>query len=120
MDLMQIQEMFRATDAADGKRLCEYLHPDLVLRLVGVEGAEAPFDRPAYFRFLEESNADRRGRNERTEHIPTHVKIGRSVIAVRGFLKIEIPGEADQYHPFTDLLKLRDDQIVEYDIAYDI
>ncbi len=120
MDLMEIQDLFRATDAADVDRLTRYLHPELVLNMVGVEGVEKPFDRPSYFEFLAESVRYREGRRERTEHLPTHVKIESSVIALRGFLKITFPDEPDQYHPYTDLLKLRDGQIIEYNIAYDI
>ena len=120
MDLKQVQDLFRATDDGDRGRLEEYLHPDLVLNMIGVDGVDAPLDRVAYLQFLEDSIAYRSSRQERTEHVPTHVKIAETVIAVRGFLKIEIAGEADQYHPYTDLLKLRDGQIVEYNIAYDI
>ncbi len=120
MDLMKIQDLFRATDEADADRLMRYLHSELVLNMVGVEGVEKPLDRPTYLAFLAESVRDREGRRERTEHLPTHVKIEGSVIAVRGFLKITCPDEPDAYHPYTDLLKLRDGQIVEYNIAYDI
>lgn len=123
MDLKQIQDLFRATDKGDSQRLCKYIHPEVVLTMVGVEGVDAPFDRPGYFRFLEESIRYREGRNERTEHVPAHVKIEGSTIVVRGFLKIEkneSAEEADEYHPYTDVLKIRDGQIVEYDILYDI
>jgi ketosteroid isomerase-like protein len=120
MDKKQIEDLFRATDDGDAERLCRYFHPDLVLTMLGVEGVDAPFDRPGYLRFLEESIAYRSGRGEQTEHVPTHVKIGDAMIAIRGLLRISSRDEADEYHPYTDLLKLRDGQIVEYNIAYDI
>jgi len=120
MDLSRIQDLFRATDEGDAERLARYLHPELVLNMFGVEGVEKPFDLQGYLDFLAESIRYRKDRGEYTEHVPTHVKIEDSVVAVRGFLKITFPDEPDQYHPYTDLLKLRDGQIVEYNIAYDI
>jgi ketosteroid isomerase-like protein len=120
MDLMEIQDLFRATDSGDAERLAQYLHPALVLNMIGVEGTEEPLDLPSYLAFLAEAIRDRESRHEHTEHVPTHVKIEETVIAVRGFLKITLPDEPDQYHPYTDLMRLRDGKIVEYNIAYDI
>ena len=115
-----MQSLFRATDSGDTEMLIEHLHPELVVNMMGVEGVEKPFDRSDYFAFLEESIEYRSGRGEHTEHVPTHVKIEKAVIAVHGFLKITFPDSPDEYHPYTDLLKLRDGKIVEYNIAYDI
>lgn len=120
MDEKQVQDLFRATDDGDEERLRRYLHPELELRMIGVEGVEAPLDRSSYLRFLQASIAHRSERGERTEHVPVRVKIAGSTIAVRGYLRIVSKDAADAYHPYTDLWKLRDGQIVEYDIAYDI
>ena len=88
--------------------------------MIGVEGVAAAFDLAAYLKFLEESIAYRQGRGERTEHVPVRVKIDGSIVAIRGYLRITHRDEADEYHPYTDLWKLRDGRIVEYNIAYDI
>ncbi len=120
MDVKQVQELFVATDDGDFERLARFLHPDLVLHMIGVDGVDAPLDRESYLRFLEESIAYRAGRGERTEHVPAQVRIHENSIVVRGYLRITSKDIADEYHPYTDLLKLRDGQIVEYNIAYDI
>jgi hypothetical protein len=52
--------------------------------------------------------------------VPTKIKIDGDLIAIRGHLRITAPGEADEYHPYMDILKLRDGKIAQYDIAYDI
>jgi ketosteroid isomerase-like protein len=120
MDEKQIQDLFVATDDGDSERLRRHLHPELVVTMIGVEGVDAPLDRESYFRFLQESIAHRTARGERTEHVPTHVKIAGDTIAVRGYLRIVRKEDADEYHPYMDLLKLREGQIVEYNIAFDI
>ena len=120
MDLLDFQDLFRATDEGNGERLSKYLHADLELNLPGVEGVDEPSDRQGYLAFLTESNRFREQRHERTEHLPTHIKIEGSFVAVRGFLKITLPAQPDQYHPYTDLLKLHQGQIIEYNIGYDI
>jgi hypothetical protein len=116
----EVQELVRATDDGDVECLRRYLHPELELNMIGVEGVDAPLDRETYLGFLGDSITDRSGRGERTEHVPAHVMIDGGTIAIRGYLRITTRAEADQYHPYTDLLKLRDGQIVEYNIAYDI
>ena len=120
MDLKQVQELFFATDDGDAERLVGYLHPELVLNMIGVDGVDAPFDRESYFAFLKESIAYREGRGERTEHVPTHVQIEGETIAVRGYLRIASKEAADEYQPYMDLLKLRDGKIVEYNIAFGV
>jgi len=120
MDEKTIQEFFRATDDVKLDQLRNYLHPELVVSTIGIEGVDAPFDLAGYLKFLEDNIAYRQDRGERTEHVPTHVKIGEAFIAIRGFLLITSPGAADEYHPYMDILKLQDGQIREYNIAYDI
>lgn len=120
MDQKQIQDLFRATDDGDQERLRRYLHGELVLTMIGVEGVDAPLDLEGYLRFLEEGIAYRQSRGERTEHVPTHVKAGAALVAIRGYLRITSPDAPDEYHPYTDLWKLRDGQIIEYNIAYGI
>jgi ketosteroid isomerase-like protein len=115
-----IQEFFRVTDAGERERLREYLHPDVQVVLIGVEGVEEPMDRDGYLAFNEENIAFREARGERTEHVPTKQLIEGDYIAMRGYLRITSPAEPDEYHPYTDILKLRDGKIVEYNIAYDI
>jgi ketosteroid isomerase-like protein len=120
MDVARIQDLFRATDDADADKLRDFLHPELQLTMIGVEGVDEPFDLPGYLRFLAESVAYRDDRGERTEHVPTKIKIDAECIAVRGHLRITSASEPDEYHPYFDILKLRDGKIVEYNIAYDI
>jgi len=120
LDERQVQDLFRATDDADPERLCRYLHPEIVVTMIGVDGVDAPFDRDGYLRFLADSLAHRRDRGERTEHVPVQVMIGDATIVVRGYLRIISKVAADAYHPYTDLWKLRDGRIVEYDIAYGV
>ena len=120
MDVSQIQDLFRCTDEGETDKLRAYLHPDLELTMIGVEGVDTPFDLSGYLKFLEESIAYRKDRGERTEHVPTKVKIDGDRIAIRGQLRITSRDEPDEYHPYFDILELRDDKIVEYDIAYDI
>jgi ketosteroid isomerase-like protein len=120
MDLSQIQELFRVTDAGDSDKLRGYLHPDLSVTMLGVDGVDAPLDLDAYLAFIGAAIADREKRGERTDHIPTQVKIAGPLIAVRGYLRISAPGMPDAYHPYTDILKLRDGKIAEYNIAYQI
>lgn len=120
MELKQVQDLFFATDDGDAERLVTYLHPDLVLNMIGVDGVDAPLDRESYFGFLKESIAYREGRGERTEHVPAHVQIDGDTIAVRGYLRIASKEAADEYHPYMDLLKLRDGKIVEYNIAFGV
>lgn len=120
MDEKTIQEFFCATDDGDFERLRQHLHPELVVTTIGIEGVDEPFDLPSYLKFLEDNIAYRKDRGERTEHVPTHVKIDGAYIAIRGFLRITSPEAADEYHPYTDILKLRDGRIREYNIAYDI
>jgi ketosteroid isomerase-like protein len=120
MDERQIQEFFRSTDAGEQDELRNYLHADVRVTLIGVEGVLEPFDLGGYLRFIAESIAHRKSRGERTEHVPTRIKIDGDRIAIRGHLRITAPGEADEVHPYMDILKLRDGKIAEYDIAYDI
>ena len=42
MDVKQMQDLFRATDDGDAQRLKLYLHPELELTMIGVEGVDAP------------------------------------------------------------------------------
>ena len=120
MDLTRVQDLFRCTDDGDADGLRRYLHPDLRVTMIGVDGVAEPLDLPAYLRFVGEGIAYRKGRGERTEHVPTRVKIDGARIAVRGYLRIARAGEPDEYHPYFDIWKLRDGRIVEYDIAYDL
>jgi ketosteroid isomerase-like protein len=120
MDATQIQEFFRSTDAGEQDELRNYLHADVRVAMIGVEGVDEPFDLGGYLRFLAASIAHRKSRGERTEHLPTRIKIDGDLIAIRGHLKITAPSQADEYHPYMDILKLRDGKIAEYNIAYDI
>lgn len=120
MDEKTIQEFFRATDDGDFEKLVKHLHPEVAVTMIGVEGVDTPFDLPSYLKFLEQNIAGRKGVGERTEHVPTHVKIDGACIAIRGYLRITSPDAADEYHPYTDILKLQDGRIREYNIAYDI
>jgi ketosteroid isomerase-like protein len=120
MDLIQVQQFFRATDSGDADKLRDYLHPNVSVTMLGVDGADAPFRLSAYLQFIADSIVYREDRGERTEHIPTRVKIADDLIAVRGYLRITSPGQPDEYHPYTDILKLRDGKIAEYNIAYEI
>jgi len=120
MDVRQVQDLFRCTDDGDMDGLRAHLHPDLRVTMIGVEGVREPFDLPGYLRFLEQSIAYREGRGERTDHLPTRIKIDGERIAVRGQLRITSRGEPDEYHPYFDILELRDGRIIEYRIAYDI
>ena len=120
MDLQRVQDLFCATDDADADKLRDYLHPDLELTMIGVEGVDEPLDLPGYLAFLADSVAHRSGRGERTEHVPTNVKIEGDRIAVRGHLRITCVGAPDEYYPYFDILKLRDGKIIEYNIAFDV
>ncbi|MAG29862.1 MAG: hypothetical protein CL908_03090 [Deltaproteobacteria bacterium] len=120
MDVKQLQDLFRATDDGDANKLRNYLHPELILTMIGVEGVDGPLDLPGYLQFLDSSIAYRKERGERTEHVPTKVKIQGDLIAIRGYLRIISPGEPDAYLPFLDIQKLRDGKIAEYNIAFDI
>jgi hypothetical protein len=119
-DVGDIQEFFRVTDDGVTDRLRDYLHPDLRVFTIGIEGVEEPMDREGYLKFTEEMIAFRKSRGERTEHVPTRVLIEESYIAMRGYLRITSQSEPDDYHPYMDILKLRDGKILEYNIAYDI
>jgi ketosteroid isomerase-like protein len=119
MDLASVQDLFRRTDDGDFEGLRRYLHPDLRVTMIGVDGVTEPLDLPAYLRFLDEGIAYRKGRGERTEHVPTKVRIDGGCIAVRGHLRIARASGPDEYHPYFDLWKLRDGQIVDYHIVYD-
>jgi ketosteroid isomerase-like protein len=119
MDLVSVQDLFRRTDDGDFEGLRRYLHPDLRVTLVGVDGAKEPLDLPAYQRFLEASLAHRRGLGERTEHLPTKVKFDGAFVAIRGQLRIARAKGPDEYHPYFDLWRLRDGRIVDYQIVYD-
>ena len=120
MDVKQIQEMFRAEDSADVDTLREFLHPDLVVNLIGVEEAHSSLSRDGFMQFLQHVVADRASRGERIEHIPSAVKIEGDFVAIRGLLRTFRPGEPDDFAPYMDLLKLRDGRIAEYNIAFDI
>ncbi len=120
MDVSRIQDLFRCTDDGDADKLRGYLHADLQVTTIGVDGVDEPMDLPGYLRFLEESIAYRKDRGERTEHVPTGVKIDGQCIAVRGSLRITSASAPDEYHPYFDILKLREGKIAEYYIAYDI
>ena len=120
MDVKRIQDLFRSTDDVDTDKLRSYLHADLQLTMIGVDGVDAPLDLPGYLNFLGESLAYRKDRGERTEHVPAKIKIDGECIAVRGVLRITSAGAPDEYHPYFDIMKLRDGKIAKYDIAYDI
>ena len=120
MDVKQIQEMFRAEDSGDVDTLRQFLHPDLVVNLIGVEEVDGPLSCDGFLRFLEHVVADRASRGERIEHIPSAVKIEGEFVAIRGLLRTCRPGEPDDFAPYMDLLKLRDGKIAEYNIAFDI
>lgn len=120
VDVKQIQEMFRAEDAAEVDTVRQFLHPELVVNLIGVEEVDGPLGRDGFLRFLEHVFADRAGRGERIEHIPSVVKIEGDFVAIRGLLRTCCPGEPDQFTPYTDILKLRDGRIAEYNIAFGI
>jgi ketosteroid isomerase-like protein len=120
VDVKQIQEMFRAEDSADADTVRQFLHPDLVVNLIGVEEADSPLSRDGFLSFLEHVVADRASRGERIEHIPSIVKIEGDFVAIRGLLRTCYPGEPDQFVPYMDILKLRDGRIAEYNIAFGI
>ena len=120
VDVKQIQEMFRAEDAAEVDTVRQFLHPELVVNLIGVEEVDGPLGRDGFLRFLEHVFADRAGRGERIEHIPSVVKIEGDFVAIRGLLRTCCPGEPEQFTPYTDILKLRDGRIAEYNIAFGI
>ncbi|MBW2423233.1 MAG: hypothetical protein JRG86_03245, partial [Deltaproteobacteria bacterium] len=81
MDERTIQGFFRATDDGDFEVLRKHLHPEVIVTMIGVEGVDAPFDLSSYLKFLEENIAGRQSVGERTEHVPTHVKIDGACIA---------------------------------------
>jgi len=120
VDVKQIQEMFRAEDSGDVDTLRQFLHPDLVVNLIGVEEADGSLGRDGFMQFLQHVVADRASRGERIEHIPSAVKVEGDFIAIRGVLRTCRPGEPDYFTPYMDLLKLRDGKIAEYNIAFDI
>jgi len=120
VDVKQIQDMFRAEDSADVGTLRRFLHPDLVVNLIGVEEADSPLDLEGFLRFLEHVVADRASRGERIEHIPSAVKIEGNFVAVRGLLRTCFPKEPDRFVPYVDILRLKDGRIAEYNIAFGI
>jgi ketosteroid isomerase-like protein len=120
MNLVQVQHLFRCTDDGDAEGMCRFLHPDLRVTMIGVDGVAEPLDLAAYLRFHGDGIAYRKSRGERTEHVPTGVMIEGARIAIRGYLRITHPGEPDEYHPYFDIWKLRDGKIVEYNIVYDL
>jgi hypothetical protein len=119
-DAGDIQEFFRVTDAGETDRLRDYLHDDVRVVLIGVDGVDEPMGKADYLEFIRESIAHRTSRGERTEHIPTKQLIEDRYVALRGYLRIASSLGPDEYHPYMDILKFRDGRIVQYDIAYDI
>ena len=61
-DVGDIQEFFRVSDAGETDRLGEYLHPDIRVILIGVEGVDEPMDKDGYLRFIHENVAYRESR----------------------------------------------------------
>ena len=120
MDVSRMQDLFRCTDDGDAAKLREYLHPDLQLTGIGVDGIDGPIDLPSYLKFLAQSIAEHSARGERSEHVPTSIMIEGPYIAVRGQLRITSKTAPDEYYPYFDILKLRDGKIVEYNIAFGI
>ena len=118
MDVESFQDMFRVLDQVDGSSLRnDYLHPDMVVNVLGVEGLDAPLTRDQFISFLHESKNYRDERGESFAHIPSLVKVQGNMAFVDGLLLLTYPEAVDEYQKYTDFFKLQDDRIIEYNLV---
>ena len=114
MDDAFFQEYFRTLDSLEVDTLCnEYLHPDLTVYIIGVEGVDFPLNRDQFLEIVKGGNAG----DQAVIHIPGIVKSQGSLAFVDGYLKVSTPGRADHYGKFTDYFKFKDGKIHEYNIC---
>lgn len=114
MDDAFFQEYFRALDSLEVDSLCnEYLHKDLTVYIIGVEGVDTPLNRDQFLEVVKGGNSG----DQAVIHIPGIVKSQANLAFVDGYLKVSAPGKADNYGKFTDYFKFRDGKIYEYNIC---
>lgn len=114
MDDAFFQEYFMALDSLEIDALCnEYLHPDLTVYIIGVEGVDAPLNRDQFLEIVRSGNSG----EQSVIHIPGIVKSQGNLAFVDGYLKVSVPDRADNYSKFTDYFKFKGDKIYEYNIC---
>ena len=114
MDSKYFQAYFAALDSLQTEELCmRYLHDDLRVFVIGVQGVDSPLDREQFLQLVESGHSD----SQSVLHIPGIVKSEGNLAFVDGYLKTSIAGQPDHYGKFTDYFKFTDGKIVEYNIC---
>ena len=114
MDEAFFQEYFRVLDSLEMDALNDrYLHPNLTVYIIGVEGVDEPLNREQFLEVVKAGNSG----GQAVLHIPGIVKSQGNLAFVDGYLKISRLGSADNYDKFTDYFKFRDGKIYEYNIC---
>ena len=114
LDAKYFQEYFVALDSLQKEELCNrYLHDQLRVFVIGVEGVESPLDRVQFLELVGTGHSD----SQSVVHIPGIVKSEGNLAFVDGYLRTSIAGQPDHYGKFTDSFKFKDDRIIEYNIC---
>ena len=114
MDTKYFQDYFLALDSLQTQELCEkYLHEELLVFVIGVEGVDSPLNREQFLELVETGHS----KSQSVLHIPGIIKFEGALAFVDGYLKTSVAGQPDHYGKFTDYFKFADGKIVEYNIC---
>ena len=114
MNVKYFQDYFTALDTLQRDLLCDsYLHDELKVFVIGVEGVVSPLDREQFFELVETGHSD----THFVVHIPGIVRSEGNLAFVDGYLRTSTDGQPDHYGKFTDYFKFKDNKIVEYNIC---
>ena len=114
MDVKYFQEYFVALDSLQVEELCEiYLHEDLKVFIIGVDGVKSPLDRTQFLDLVRSGHSD----THSVVHIPGIVKSEGNLAFVDGYIKTSFTDQPDLYGKFTDYFKFSGGKILEYNIC---
>lgn len=114
MDAKYFQGYFVALDSLQVEELCDvYLHKDLRVFIIGVEGVVSPLDRAQFLDLVQTGHSD----SHSVIHIPGIVKSEGNLAFVDGYIKTSFVDQPDLYGKFTDFFKFSDGEIMEYNIC---
>jgi len=119
MDKMRFQDMFRAWDAFDLDRLGAFWHDDMSMNIVGLPGRDSALrlkGKESALDFARMVKEQQQSSGGAMQHIPDWIIVQEDLAAVQGTLRLVTPNHADSYGSFLDFFKLRDGQVVEYNL----
>ena len=123
MDKMQFQTMFKAIDQSDMERIEPFLHPELTVHMLGVEGQEAPLDKQGLLEYFKKVMKDRKSQGGTVQHVPSWIVIQENLASVHGTVRSTFP-DVPEYRSLIGIcyagVGIKDKAISEGKEAFDL